>query len=196
MCYCLKFVEDTSNLKKVLFQSQSTVEKLLVVIHESSQFIRVYLDTTGIGKSEAIPIETRSIWVVGGMWRTEGNVKKVEDYKGGLESLRSDLYGEAIGSLASRSNNTRNKGVYYPHELVSTVFTYAYHSQELRVVIPPPPSYIFTGREDYLAQMEECFDLTKTSMELKKQRRFILYRIGGMGKTQIALKFRERNSDK
>ena len=64
------------------------------------------------------------------------------------------------------------------------------------VVIPPPPSDMFTGREDYLAQMEQSFDFSKTSMELKRQRRFILYGIGGMGKTQIALKFRERHCEK
>ena len=64
------------------------------------------------------------------------------------------------------------------------------------VVFPPPPTDIFTGREDYLAQMEQAFDFSKTSMALKKQRKFVLYGIGGMGKTQIALKFRERHCDK
>ena len=64
------------------------------------------------------------------------------------------------------------------------------------VVIPPPPTDIFTGREDYLAQMEQAFDFSKTSVESKKQRKFVVYGIGGMGKTQIALKFRERHCDK
>ena len=76
------------------------------------------------------------------------------------------------------------------------IFTRSFRSEELRVVIPPPPTEIFTGREGYLAQMEQAFDLTKTSVELKKQRKFVLYGIGGMGKTQLALKFREQNGNK
>ena len=66
----------------------------------------------------------------------------------------------------------------------------------MRVVIPPPPTEMFTGRDTYLDHMESSFDLTKTSMELKKQRRFVLYGIGGVGKTQLVLKFIERNGDK
>ena len=59
----LKFVEDASDLKKMVSQSQRTIEKLLEVIHESSQFIRAYLDITIVGKSENVPVETDSLWI-------------------------------------------------------------------------------------------------------------------------------------
>jgi hypothetical protein len=53
----------------------------------------------------------------------------------------------------------------------------------------PSPTNIFTGRKDILLQLHECFTSSPTSVELTKQRRFVLYGIGGGGKTQIALKF-------
>lgn len=50
----------------------------------------------------------------------------------------------------------------------------------------PPAVHVFTGREDILAQMREYF-----VGESKKQRVFVLYGLGGAGKTQIALRFVE-----
>ena len=50
----------------------------------------------------------------------------------------------------------------------------------------PPAVQRFTGRYDILAQMRECF-----SNDSRNQRIFVLYGLGGAGKTQIALKFVE-----
>src|SRR5262249_12343016 len=50
----------------------------------------------------------------------------------------------------------------------------------------PPPSKIFTGREDVLTEMGEYFDPSGSSNE---QRVYVLYGLGGAGKTQIGLKF-------
>jgi Cdc6-like AAA superfamily ATPase len=44
----------------------------------------------------------------------------------------------------------------------------------------------FTGREDILAQMRDCFFNGS-----RKRNVFVLYGLGGAGKTQIALKFVE-----
>lgn len=60
-------------------------------------------------------------------------------------------------------------------------------------IIPPPPADFFTGREDYLEHIEENFKIPKTSVEMGMQRRFVLYGIGGIGKTQVALKFVAKN---
>ena len=60
-------------------------------------------------------------------------------------------------------------------------------------IIPPPPADFFTGREDYLTSMENSFEIPKTSVEMGVQRRFVLYGIGGIGKTQVALKFVDKN---
>ena len=53
----------------------------------------------------------------------------------------------------------------------------------------PSPTNVFTGRKDILKQLHSCFPLSPTSIESAKQRRFVLYGLGGGGKTQVALKF-------
>ena len=50
----------------------------------------------------------------------------------------------------------------------------------------PPSVHTFTGRDDILAQMHECFFNGS-----RNQHMFVLYGLGGAGKTQIALKFVE-----
>ena len=58
--------------------------------------------------------------------------------------------------------------------------------QQPRLKRCPPPVGTFTGRQDVLTQMEEFF----FDDSLKKHV-FVLYGLGGAGKTQIALKFVE-----
>jgi len=53
----------------------------------------------------------------------------------------------------------------------------------------PSPTNLFTGRNDILLQLHQCFTPSPTSVESAEQRRFVLYGLGGGGKTQIALKF-------
>lgn len=55
--------------------------------------------------------------------------------------------------------------------------------------IPSPPTEMFAGREEYLQEMKHYFISSRTTMESRTQRRFVLFGIGGMGKTQIVLKF-------
>ena len=50
----------------------------------------------------------------------------------------------------------------------------------------PLSVHTFTGRSDILAQMHECF-----SNDSQDQHMFVLYGLGGAGKTQVALKFVE-----
>ena len=69
-------------------------------------------------------------------------------------------------------------------------------SKGLKIVTLPLPTDYFTGRDEYLRTIEASFDFSKTSVELRRQRRFVLYGIGGMGKTQLALKFLDEHSDK
>src|SRR5438477_5984642 len=53
----------------------------------------------------------------------------------------------------------------------------------------PRLSTMFTGRQDILKQLEHCLDPKISSITLKKQRIFVLYGLGGGGKTQIMAKF-------
>ncbi|KAJ6511119.1 hypothetical protein C8R45DRAFT_1068901 [Mycena sanguinolenta] len=50
----------------------------------------------------------------------------------------------------------------------------------------PPPSQIFHGRQTILDSMHQFF-----TQDTRKQKRYVLYGLGGAGKTQIALKFIE-----
>ncbi|KAJ7907231.1 hypothetical protein B0H13DRAFT_1527957, partial [Mycena leptocephala] len=50
----------------------------------------------------------------------------------------------------------------------------------------PPASRIFQGRQNILDQMQQFF-----SADSSNQKIFLLYGLGGAGKTQIALKFAE-----
>ena len=64
-------------------------------------------------------------------------------------------------------------------------------------VIPlmPNPSNRFTGRTDIIAKLKRHF-FTNTNDVVKRRKFFLLHGMGGIGKTQICLKFVEDMSDK
>ncbi|KNZ71999.1 Nephrocystin-3, partial [Termitomyces sp. J132] len=55
--------------------------------------------------------------------------------------------------------------------------------------IVPAPSLLFTGREDILSQLEQYLVHDSSLLEIDHQHRFVLYGLGGAGKTQIVLQF-------
>ena len=63
-------------------------------------------------------------------------------------------------------------------------------------VIPltPNPSNRFTGRTEVVAKLKRHF-FNQTNDVVKKRKFFLLYGMGGIGKTQICLKFLEDMSD-
>ena len=60
-----------------------------------------------------------------------------------------------------------------------------------------PPVEVFTGRGDYLEQMRLYFEVENLGPDSASQKRkiFVLYGLGGSGKTQLALKFAELYHD-
>ena len=56
-----------------------------------------------------------------------------------------------------------------------------------------PSSANFTGRRDYLAKLMNYFSIKPD--EPLRRKSFLLYGMGGIGKTQICLKFTEENPD-
>jgi DNA replication protein DnaC len=56
-----------------------------------------------------------------------------------------------------------------------------------------PSSANFTGRRDYLARLRAYFNVKPG--EPLRRKSFLLYGMGGIGKTQICLKFTEENYD-
>ena len=63
-------------------------------------------------------------------------------------------------------------------------------------VIPlvPNPSTRFTGRTEVIAKLKNHF-FTNTNDAVQKRKLFLLYGMGGIGKTQICLKFVEEMSE-
>jgi hypothetical protein len=60
----------------------------------------------------------------------------------------------------------------------------------------PRLSSVFTGRTDILQRLDTFFVPSENSVGLGKQRVFVLYGLGGVGKSQISLKFVEDHSDR
>ena len=59
----------------------------------------------------------------------------------------------------------------------------------------PNPSTRFTGRTEVIAKLKRHF-FTDTDVAVQKRKFFLLYGMGGIGKTQICLKFIEEMSDR
>ena len=64
-------------------------------------------------------------------------------------------------------------------------------------VIPLTPSLStrFTGRTEVIAKLKQHF-FTSTDDAVQRRKFFLLYGMGGIGKTQICLKFLEEMSDR
>ena len=65
-------------------------------------------------------------------------------------------------------------------------------------VASPQSSHRFTGQQKYLDQLQECFTSPRPAAASKEATRrcALLHGIGGAEKTQLALKFAEKNSKK
>jgi Cdc6-like AAA superfamily ATPase len=62
--------------------------------------------------------------------------------------------------------------------------------------VPHSSSPMFTGREEILQQMEQAL-FPETNVEAAESRRaFVLYGLGGSGKTQICLRFCEKHRER
>ena len=62
------------------------------------------------------------------------------------------------------------------------------------IPLMPNPSTRFTGRTEVIAKLKSHF-FPNTNDAVPKRKFFLLYGMGGIGKTQICLKFLEEMSD-
>lgn len=62
--------------------------------------------------------------------------------------------------------------------------------------VPHLLSSVFTGRIDICEQLEAACLPSKKTNALKIQKRFVLYGLGGSGKTQICLKFAQDHRER
>ncbi|KAF8176817.1 hypothetical protein K438DRAFT_1681728 [Mycena galopus ATCC 62051] len=72
------------------------------------------------------------------------------------------------------------------HNATTSTTEFKQAKPESTVTRCPPPSHIFQGRQDILQKMNEYF-----SRDIGARHVYVLYGLGGSGKTQIALKFLE-----
>ena len=68
-------------------------------------------------------------------------------------------------------------------------------SSDAVIPLMPNPSTRFTGRTEVIAKLKKHFS-TNANDTVQKRRFFLLYGMGGIGKTQICLKFIEEMSDR
>ena len=76
-------------------------------------------------------------------------------------------------------------------QIISTLGSLAFSPlrKASKVVDIPLPTEFFSGRSKDLNVIATAFELPKTSIGLKRRKIFVLHGTGGMGKTQMALKF-------
>ncbi|KAF3936314.1 hypothetical protein ABW19_dt0208754 [Dactylella cylindrospora] len=91
--------------------------------------------------------------------------------------------------------------VWNAHESAETVQSTSPNNQTLNCETAiagycPPPSGIFTGRTDILDQMREYFQIKDPTPPGLSRRIVVLYGPGGVGKTQLTLKFLQKCSDR
>ena len=80
---------------------------------------------------------------------------------------------------------------------LSTVFGFAYVNLDIRSApsynkhycVPHNLSALFTGRDDIIQKISEMCLPSSTQDRRIMQKRFVLYGLGGSGKTQICIKF-------
>ena len=67
-------------------------------------------------------------------------------------------------------------------------------TSDVAIPVKPNSSIRFTGRTDVLAKLKEHFT-AESNDKFRPRKFFLLYGLGGIGKTQICLRFIEEMSD-
>ena len=122
--------------------------------------------------------------------------EKLNYYQSQLKGLAEDLGRTVNVHVAHHVEDIRNKVTEVLERIDGkTASSQPPSSTPFQSIIPPPPTDMFTGRGEYLQKMKDNFGLPKTSVEMRTQRKFVLYGTGGIGKTQLALKFLDENPE-
>ncbi|KAJ7348471.1 hypothetical protein DFH08DRAFT_743874 [Mycena albidolilacea] len=108
--------------------------------------------------------------------KTSSVADTISTYQGRIQELRLNFLLQASVEMNFRLHDVQ--AMISPHFPVSPVIQ--------RVKNFPPASPIFQGRQNILDQMQQFF-----STDSGNQKIFLLYGLGGAGKSQIALKFAE-----
>ncbi|MCJ1384414.1 hypothetical protein MMC17_007530 [Xylographa soralifera] len=106
---------------------------------------------------------------------------------------------EARKFLATQRTNEASELVGFDVRNDNKLFTYQNNRidkiQNKYFRIPHNVSNIYTGRDDFTQGLREKMLVSTPSLGVRRQRRFVLYGLGGSGKTQFCLKFVQENRD-
>jgi hypothetical protein len=106
----------------------------------------------------------------------------------------------AVAGSTRQEAGTSNAGREFASRIISTCFnrwsTTGHAVPGVATVKALPRlSTTFTGRKDILKRLAQDLDPSISSVALRKQRIFVLYGLGGAGKTQIMAKFVDEFGD-
>ena len=69
------------------------------------------------------------------------------------------------------------------------------NAQNEHYLLPRDPTSLFTGRQRLLDEMRNVYFPT-TSVSISGQKRYVVHGLGGVGKTELCLKFAEQFREK
>ena len=106
---------------------------------------------------------------------------------------------EAKKFLATQRTNEASELVGFDVRNNNKLFTY-HNKRALKIQnkyfrIPRNASNIYTGRDEFTQGLREKMLMSTPNLGVRRQRRFVLYGLGGSGKTQFCLKFVQENRE-
>ncbi|KAJ7027696.1 hypothetical protein C8F04DRAFT_1293692 [Mycena alexandri] len=113
------------------------------------------------------------------VFKSSSTARKIASYQKSIQQLQSDFQFMTIVDIGFKVNETN-----LPTSANPTIVP-----SDLSINNCPAPSRLFQGRQAILDKMHQFFNT-----DLGSQHIFVLYGLGGAGKTQIALKFIKESS--
>ncbi|KAJ7486481.1 hypothetical protein FB451DRAFT_1534312, partial [Mycena latifolia] len=171
----MKIIQD-----QILSHGSTAAEKLKSVCVELESALTKIVDE--VQKWQDAPRGFRSH--LKEMVKSSSITDKIGEYQNKVQTLCSNL--KLVAAIDT------NFQVHKIHETLTAIAPNLFVTQATQSVNNcPPPSRIFHGRQSILAKMHQYF-----TEDLGKQHIYVLYGLGGSGKTQIALKFIDESASK
>ncbi|KAJ7467964.1 hypothetical protein FB451DRAFT_1481208 [Mycena latifolia] len=171
----MKIIQD-----QILFHGPTAAEKVKSVCEELENALEIILSE--VKKLQGAPKGFHGR--LKEMVKSRTITDKISEYQNKVQTLCSNL--KLVVAIDT------NFQVHKIHTTLTTIIPNLSVAQATQSVNNcPPPSRIFHGRQDILAKMHEYF-----AEDSVKQHIYVLYGLGGSGKTQIALKFIDESTSK
>ncbi|KAJ7468120.1 hypothetical protein FB451DRAFT_1369151 [Mycena latifolia] len=171
----MKIIQD-----QISYHGPTAAEKLKSVCEELESALKVIVDE--VTKWQDAPRGFRSR--VKEMVKSNSITNQIGEYQSKVQTLCSNLK-----LVAAIDTNFQVNKIHATLTTIAPNLSVAQATQSINNC--PPPSRIFHGRQAILAKMHQYF-----AEDSVKQHIYVLYGLGGSGKTQIALKFIDESASK